>query len=109
MSTQTIQITKTQAQGSDVYTTNCSPFTFQRSKSKIVREEVKGVPGAFILKNILSHQECKELIEFTSSLGDYFSHFRLHFFKEKLILYRLYRRPYNNRHGTRHDERYKRQ
>ncbi|PRP77356.1 hypothetical protein PROFUN_05601 [Planoprotostelium fungivorum] len=68
MATQTMQITKEDVQGVTLYKTNVSPISFGRS-AKIERKEVKGVPGAFLLKDVLSKDECKQLIDFTEDLG----------------------------------------
>lgn len=64
----TLEITEEDVDGSPLYKTNMSPVCFGKNLP-LERSEVDGVPGAFLLKNVLSHDECKQLIDFTTSLG----------------------------------------
>ncbi|PRP84576.1 oxidoreductase [Planoprotostelium fungivorum] len=68
MTTQTLTITKEDAQGSDLFKTDVSPITFGRSP-KITKTDVDGVTGAFLLHDVLNQDECLQLIDFTCSLG----------------------------------------
>eukprot|EP01117_Protostelium_nocturnum_P010113 TRINITY_DN3606_c0_g1_i1.p2 TRINITY_DN3606_c0_g1~~TRINITY_DN3606_c0_g1_i1.p2 ORF type:complete len:280 (+),score=63.28 TRINITY_DN3606_c0_g1_i1:70-909(+) len=55
----------------DVFTTLKCPIKLDPSPSpsSLLREDLKGVPGAYLIRNVLSASECQQLIEFSESLG----------------------------------------
>jgi len=55
--------------GVPIYQTNHSPIKFWNNPKKISKEAVKGVPGAFLLHNVLSHSECQDFIKITEKMG----------------------------------------
>ncbi|KAL6058024.1 Prolyl 4-hydroxylase, alpha subunit [Balamuthia mandrillaris] len=52
-----------------IYQTNGNPITYRPSRKQIRKEEVEGVPGAFLLHNVLSADECQQFIDLTERMG----------------------------------------
>ena len=53
-----------------VYQTNINPITYSSSNTTGINKcPLKKVPGAFMLYNVLSQGECKQLIDFSEKLG----------------------------------------
>eukprot|EP01090_Pellita_catalonica_P014552 TRINITY_DN3746_c0_g1_i1.p1 TRINITY_DN3746_c0_g1~~TRINITY_DN3746_c0_g1_i1.p1 ORF type:complete len:232 (-),score=18.77 TRINITY_DN3746_c0_g1_i1:90-785(-) len=55
--------------GVPVWKTDCNPFNYADNKTPITKHQVEGVPGAFVLENVLTEEECKAYIEMTERFG----------------------------------------